>query len=481
MNHTSLQRLPRGVSAVLIGRSRVTVLTRAQAEPRVHAAAQAEFAPGELEQLLRGLVAARELRGRVAIGFEPTIELFATDRRDPDRGKARGSLLDSVVSELGSNMVGRELDTSLPADLFSTVILAPGGLAREARRGLGKLGGNATRLISTTHALYRLAVAQQAAPRAQRVEIRVLTGAGVGLALLAEDGHLLARHVFEYSQAREHAVIGAARRLAGVARDSLRLGGEPLLILHESAEDALVARAAAEIGIEACSAPPLELDARQICVALARCAFRRSQHVNLLQAGGHGVGSEPAAFPFAGVAGVATALIAAGFWLQMRGNELDTEIRNLDAEQSSVLSRFGQDIYELRDQADQTGFAAHLLASFAQDRTRWAPLLLELPRIVPEGMAMHSFEGSHLFYFDANQPGLPPTLDELASNRWCELRTTAGLANGDAPPQVQQLTASLQSSEVFQRAFRRVTGASVVLHEQDEEPWSEARVRCLTR
>ena len=53
--------------------------------------------------------------------------------------------------------------------------------------------------------------------------------------------------------------------------------------------------------------------------------------------------------------------------------------------------------------------------------------------------------------------------------------------NGDAPPQVQELTAALQASAVFQRAFRRVMGASVVLHEQDEEPWSEARVRCLTR
>lgn len=481
MTASSFLRLPRSTSAVLIGRARVTVLSRGQSSPQVLVAAQAEFAPGELEQMLRGLVTSRALRGRVAIGFEPAVELFATERRDPDRGKARSSLLDSVVSDLGSNMVGRELDTSLPEALFSTVIMAPGGSAREARRGLSKLGGNATRLVSTTHALYRLAISQFATPRTRRVEIRILTGAGTGLALLAEDGHLLARHVFEFSQAREHAVLGAARRLTGVARDSLRLRGEPLLILHEAADEALAARAGVEIGVEACSAPPVSLDAESICAALARCAFRRGHHVNLLQAGGHGVGAEPAAFPFAGVTGVAAALIGIGFGLQLRASELDTEIRSLNAEQAAVLERFGGDIYELRDQEQQTGFAAHLIAGFAQDRTRWAPLLQELPRIVPTGMAMQSFEGSHLFYFAANEPGTLPALDELTSSRWCELLATAGVVNGDAPPQVQQLTAALQSSAIFQRAFRRVAGASVILHEQDEQPWSEARVRCLTR
>ena len=481
MAHSTPLHLPRGISAVLIGRARVTILAPSQAEPQVLKSANAEFAPGELEELLRGLVVSRSLRGRVAIGFEPAVELFATERRDPDRGKARGSLLDSVVSELGANMVGRELDTSLPGELFSTVIMAPGGLAREARRGLAKLGSNATRLISTTHALYRLAASQFSTPRTRRVEVRILTGAGIGLAILAEDGELLARHVFEFSQARDHAVIGAARRMTGVARDSLRLRGEPLLILHEAEAESLAARASSEIGVEACSAPPLEFNEHFMCAALARSAFRRGQHVNLLQAGGHGVGNEPAAFPFAGVTGVAAALIGIGFWLQLKAGELDTEIRTLDAEQAGVLERFGGDIYELRDQEQQAGFASQLLAGFAQDRTRWAPLLEELPRVVPSGMAMQSFEGSHLFFFAASDPGAPPTLDEIKSNRWCELRTTAGLVNGDAPPQVQELTAALQASAVFQRAFRRVMGASVVLHEQDEEPWSEARVRCLTR
>jgi hypothetical protein len=471
--------LPRGVSAVLVGRQRARYWRAADAAPVELRAAVGDFAEGELEGALRALVADKTLRGRVALGFEPEVEFFATERRALLHGKG-GTMLEKLVAELGQDMVGREVDTSLPADVFSTAIMVPGLLARQARRGLAKLGPSAVRFVSTTHAV--LTAAERAEPKQVKraeVEIRILTGAGSGMALLAQNGSLLARHVFEFSQAHEFAVISAVRRLLGVARDSLHLATDPELVLH-GGED-LLERVVGELGVRGRCAPAMQVDAAGRCAAIAHCAFRRGAHVNLVQAGARALGGEPAALPVGGLLAAFGTLAAVGFWMNLRAGELDAEIRNFDVSSSEVFERFGSDVYELRDQEERLGVAAYLAGRFAQDRVRWAPLLEELPRLLPGGLVLESFEGSYPFWFSPDEPAVAAPADELANNRWCELTATASAMGGDTPPQVQAFTAALRESEAVRACFRRVTGAGVELHEEDAHPWVEARVRCVAR
>lgn len=472
-------RIPRGVSAVLLGRGRFRWRSHASGELAEVRAANGEFAPGELESALRGLVEAKSLHGRVVIGFEPEMEFFATERKTQFLGRS-GSMIEALVAELGQDMVGRELDTSLAPELFSTAVLVPGEPARESRRALGKLRQSSVKLISTTHAL--LQAAESGEPKLKRraeAEIRVLLGDGCGMALLAQEGDLLARHVFEFSQAREFAVLSAVRRLLGVARDSLHLATDPEVILH--AEDELLRRVCAELTVSGRSAAPIFMDAAWICAALAECAFRRGSHVDVLRPGGRSLGKEPAPLPMRGLLAAAGAIAAAGFWLNTTARALDAEMSSLDRGASEIYERFGDDLYELRDHEEQLSAAAYLASAFAVDRVRWAPLLEELPRLLPAGAAMDTVEGSYPFWFEAGDPAMPPPADEVAINRWLELDATVSAASGDAPPEIQTFTTALRESEVLRSCFRRVTGAGVVLHEEDEHPWVEARVRCLAR
>ena len=474
-------RCPRGVTAVMVGRGRICYYSGVMEAPTEVRAAGTEFVPGELTTMLRGLIESKTLRGRIALGFEPQAEFFVTERKVQQLGKFTG-MLEKLAGELGQEMVGRELDTSLPEELFSTAIMVPGGRARDARRGLGKLGQSSVRLISTTHALHAaaLATAGKKSARAE-VEIRVIAQSGRGMALLSQKGSLLARHVFEFSQARDFAVINAVRRLLGVARDSLHLDADPVVVIQAECEADFLQRLQAELSIETRQAAVVDLNDTWCCAALARCAFQRNGYVSIIQSGERALGGEPAGLPMKGMVAALSALAAVGFWMNMSASELDAEIHNQNTSAVEVLQRFGEDIYELRDQEEQLAMAAYLTGRFAQDRVLWAPLLAELPQVLPAGMAMETFEGSYPFYFTAADPSAATPFDEIASNRWCELSATAAAAGGDAPPQAQMLSIALQNSDVFRAAFRRVSGASIVLHDEDAHPWAESRVRCLAR
>lgn len=370
MAKISSPRCPRRVSAVLIGRSRVTLVGRHLDGAHVLAAAGEEFAPGELEELLRGAVADKRLRGRVAIGLEPSVEFFSTERREVVHEGQGSSMLDTLVNELGADKIGRELKTSLPEDLFSTAIIVPAGPAREARRGLGRLGAAHTRLISTTHALHALSQSVHARGKGRAVEIRVMASHGSGIAFLCQNGDLLARHVFEFTQAADFAMLAAARRLLVVARDNLRLEVEPRLILHVGEAVEVAARAHDELALEAIAAPALDLGPELIGAALAQAAFRRGGHINLLLASAKAVGTEPAEFPLAGVVGVGGVLAVTVLWLNGEASALQTRAENVDAENAHVFEQYGTDLFELRDQQERHAFAAHLLAAFGKDRAR---------------------------------------------------------------------------------------------------------------
>ncbi len=481
MASTPTPRFPRRVSAVIVGRGRVTLTGRDFPAPEVLAAASAEFAQGELEELLRKAVAAKRITGRVSIGLEPSVEFFSTERRDPMADGNRQSMLDALVNELGSDKIGRELATSLPEELFSTAIIVPAGLAREARRGLSKLGAANVRLISTTHALHRLSSQTFARRKNAPVEIRILAANGAGIAFLCQGGEPLARHVFEYSQEYDFAIVSAARRLLVVARDSIKLEGEPLVALHVGEETPLVALAMQDLGVEVVAAPALDLGPALVGIALAQAAFRRGAHVNLLQAAANAVGTEPAEFPLAGVAGVGAALLAVALWLNGEASALDTRAENVDAENAEIFERFGTDLYELRDQEQRHAFAAHLLGAFVKDRARWATLLMELPRVLPQEVRMLRFEGQYAFFFTAEDPGAPPPVEEIGTNRWCELVAAAPIAAGGSPPQAGQLGAALQDSLVFQNPFRKVEGSRVDIITQGDDPHAKVRIRLLTR
>lgn len=471
--------MPRGVTAVLVGRSRAHYWSREMPEPAEIQAAAGDFAEGELESALRALVAAKAIRGKVALGFHPEVEFFATERKSHLHGKS-GTMLETLVAELGQDMVGREVATCLPADSFSTAVMVPGALARQARRGLSKLGQASVRFISTTYAVLR-AAAKLEPRKARRVEaeIRILIGDGYGMALLTLQGDLLARHVFEFSQAREFAVISAGRRLLGVARDSLHCITEPEVVLH--GDEVLLQRVCRELGVAGRCAPGHVINLPAYCAALAACAFRRGEYMSIVVAGNSASGGELAPYPAGGLLAAAGAIAVVGFWMNLKSEELDSEIRNLETGSVEIFDRFGSDVYELRDHEERLGAAAYLAGSFVQDRVRWAPLLEEFPRLLPEGVAFEAFEGSFPFFFMPDDPATPAPADEVASNRYCEFSATASASGGDSPPQVQEFTAALRESKVMNAAFRRVTGAGVVLHHEDEFPWVEARVRCLVR
>ena len=391
-------RMPRWTTAILVGRGRVTLRGPRASEAVVLKAAGSEFAPGELEELLRQARADRTISSRAAVGFEPGLEFFTTERRPAVGRGSTGSVLDELAAELGSSILGRELQTPLPEEIFGTAMVVPGQSAREVRSALLRGRNSGLRLISTTHAV--LLASQQLKPTGEDSEtaIRVVLGEGHGLAFLTLHGVLVARHFFEFSGDPVPPVTGAVRRLLGVARETLGLEGNPEVVLHLEGESfgALAEDLAADLELRAASAPPVAMDADFLCAALALSAWKSRHHVNLLQSGVAIHGVDTSEFPVLAVLATAAVVCAVGSWMYLEGRALDSRIRHVEAGSAADLHRFGTDVLALRDQRDRATVLASAVSAFGHDRVRWAPIFEELPNMLPEGMTLQNIEAAKL-------------------------------------------------------------------------------------
>ncbi len=460
----------RRVAAVLVGHDRVSLRREAGAEVEVFHAAGEQFAEAELQGILEREQAT--LGSRIAVAFEPELEVFTTERLAP--GESRGSLIERLRMELGTAIVGREVETPLSPDRYGTVLLLPSRGVGEVQRGLRSGGNRVVRIVSASHAAFDGLLARKRCGKIP--EIRVALGRGHGIAMYALEGRLVMRHCFRFGSSPGLAVVAAVRRLQGIARESLEVETAPLVRLHLPA-DAEVdpEEVAAETGVPVEAAPAVLLTADFLCEAVVRHAFHARERVEIFGE----AHADARKAPLKAALGMALSLGAVGLWIQGKAAPLDAEIAALENESSPVTARFGDDALVLQDLAERLRLGAAVTSAFVADRASWAPILSAVADDLPEEARLVSVAGAYPFQFSEDEEVVPRGGED--GDSYLDLGLVLPISGGAETEAAAVFSEALAADPVIAARFPDLRGASVERRDDHDHPHVRIEVRALPR
>ena len=451
-----------------MGHDRVSLRREPGAEVEVFRAEGEQFAESELRAILERVQPT--LGPRIAVAFEPELEVFTTERLAP--GESRGSLIERLRMELGRAIVGREVETPLSPDRYGTVLLLPARSVGEVQRGLRSDGHREVRIVSASHACFDGLLARKRCGKTP--EIRVALGRGHGIAMYALEGRLVMRHCFRFGASPGLAVVAAVRRLQGIARESLEAEAAPLVRLHVPDDAGVDPEAvAAETRASVESAPAVLLNDAFLCEAIARHAFHARERVELF--GDEGAAKRRA--PLEAAVGMALSLGVVGLWIQGKAAPLDAEIAALEDESAPVTTRFGDDALVLEDLAERLRLAAAVTSSFVADRASWAPILTAVADDLPEEARLVSVAGAYPFLFSEEEE--VATRGGEDGDSYLDLGLVLPLAGGGETEAAAVFSEALAADPVFTRRFPVLRGASVERRDDHDHPHVSIEVRAL--
>jgi hypothetical protein len=482
------------VTGVLLCRDRVAVYTGGKGPDAVRAmhGAASVFAEGELQGLLSSAIAEGILSNKVAIGVDPLLEFFSTQRTISfqEGGKAE-SLIDELRGKYEGRLVAESLKTSLSPKTHQTAIAVPSGELSEATAAFAGFEGSA-RFISTTHAVYAMAAAEDPAPRRWKSDIRVFLGSREGLILFAVDGALVARQIFEYSGQAQGAVITAVNGMVAAVQEGLALDQPSGVIFHVGGDNNGLAELCTDItGIEAISRSSIAYDQATLGNALSFEGFRRRRlEIDFLEQ--ESVKQEkkrrekkPSDLPMKPMAGMAAAMLAMGGYLWNAGSEVQTQIDGLHAEADATLALFDYDAFQLSEALSEMRKTASVGEGFLMNRVYWADFLHELPGIIPPTVDLVALTADYQFIVpddeeeedDDGEKKPTRSIDENA--RFFEIELKAPLAGiGSSIPELTQITAGLAASDNFNRYFREIPAPDINPMEVDGVWQANIVLRC---
>ena len=171
MSSPSKSQAAAKVTGVLLCRDRVAIHLGGRGQDSVKAlhGAASVFAEGELQGLLSGAISDGLLGAKVAVGVDPLLEFFSTQRSIPmkDGGKAE-SLIEELRNKYGGRLVVEAMRTALPPKTHQTAIAVPKGELQETAEAFAEFGAGRVKFVSTTHALHAMAADEDPAPRGSR-------------------------------------------------------------------------------------------------------------------------------------------------------------------------------------------------------------------------------------------------------------------------------------------------------------------------
>jgi len=481
-----------GITGILIHKDRIAIYTgdNGHDSVRVMQGASSPFGPEELLGLLASAISGGWLSNKVAIGVDPSLEFFSTQRTISfqDGGKAE-SLIDELRSKHGGRMVAESLCTSLSAKTHQTAIAVPSAELEDATMAFSGFSGSA-RFISTTHAMYAFAVSEEPTPRKWKSEIRVFIGSQEGLILFAVDGTLVARHIFEYSGQAQGAVITAVNGIVAAVQEGLALDQPSGVIFHVGQDSPSLAELCTEItGLEAISRTNIVYDQATLGAAVAFEGFRRrrleidflAQETAKQEKKNKKAGTN---FPVKSMAGLAAVIFAMGGSLWHAGSQVQDQIDGLYAEADTTLARFDYDAQLMFERLEEIRATANVGEGFLMNRVYWADFLTELPDILPPTVDLVAISADYPFLVPEEQEDgeddLNWTVAALEDSRFFELVVKAPLAGkGSSIPELTQMIAGLTASTNFRRYFQEIPGPAINPVQTDDGNWvANITLRC---
>jgi hypothetical protein len=451
----------------------------------MHGAASV-FADGELQGLLASAIADGMFNDKVAIGVDPLLEFFSTQRTVSfqEGGKAE-SLIDELRGKYEGRLVAESLRTSLSPKTHQTAIAVPSTELREATAAFAGFSGNA-RFISTTHAIHAMATAEEPTPRKWKSDIRVFLGSREGLILFATEGSLVARQIFEYSGQAQGAVISAVNGMVAAVQEGLALEEPSGVIFHVGNDNTGLAELCTDItGLEAISRTHIAYDQATLGTALAFEGFRRRRlEIDFLAQ--ESAKQEKTKkkktgldLPVKPIAGLAAVMLAMGGYLWHAGSQVQAQIDDLYAKADAVLARYDYDSFQLSEGLTTLRKTASVGEGFLMQRVFWADFLYDLPNIVPPTADLVSIAADYPFIVpedEDDEEGGSKKMSVDEDSRYFEIELKVPIKDeGSSIPELALITKGLANSKYFSRYFGDTEPADVNTMDLGEGKW-EANV-----
>lgn len=392
----------------------------------------------------------------VALDHDLTITL-ATVRTDRDAGKEAADLLAERLS-------GDHAETTATLETVraggSTLLLltaCPLDVAEAVRDGLGDERARRSRLVPLAPVLWRRA----GGGKRGSLVLDVLVDGDRGLAVLGWGRTALAWRSFAADSGNGPSMEGAAavRGLAEHAAQDLGLGSPAEVVVRSTDADADPAPWQARLDLPVRTARGIPLGPEACARALAKGI--RSGPDLLDQVRRPPKWAENV--PWAAAAAVAAVLAVGAVSLARERSRLAGEIAAMDALTGQHLASTGLDAVGLPEARERWAGDLSIAADFVAGRAQWAPVLREVPGVVPPGMDLVAIGG--------DDPG-PAS---LAGTRELVLSAEAVGAVGDL---VVAMTDALGRSAEVGRVVPRIGGATVQTMAERDDGASRIIVRC---
>lgn len=420
--------------------------------------------------------------------MDPLLEFFSTQRSATFLEGQAESLIDELRNKYDGRLVALPVRTALSQKTHQTAIAVPTRELRETSEAFDEFGGQ-VRFISTTHAIYSMAMHADPVPKGWESEIRVFLGTREGLILHGYEGSLVARQIFEYSGQAAGAVITAVNGMVAAVQEGLSLPKPDGVLFHVGQGDSNLADMCKSMtDLDAEVRGNIVFDQSTLATALSHEGFKRKKaEIDFLQQDDAKVKKKKtgeSGLPKISMAGVGAAMLAMGGYLWSAGSSVQSEIDALYADSERVLDQFGHDAFALDEGLTALRSTAAIGEGFLMQRVYWADFLYELPRVLPANVELVRVEGFYPFAMPAEseeeeggEGGEAVTLEK--GSRFIEFEFKVPMESEISPiPEKDQVTDALRESEHFSRFFRDMAAPRIVPNEADGRWTATITIRC---
>ena len=483
------------VTGVLLGPDRIVASTVVMTPLGVRLAGTAEqpVTGGDVGAAVAALRAAGNMRGRTVFGVDMR-RSYATTRilTEDELSQDPAGLLASDLGLASDSLVAASEPIKLGAAPHAALAAAPRAVAAGVLAGLGAKPGN-VRLYPLTWALLQLAARRSKRPRKWRSAVHILRDADGGIAILAHGGFPIASRLIDMAEDRDTTSISlAVLGLITHAHEELGLRSVDGVVLHlEDPDKDLAVMCEAATGLKTVIAPAVSCDAAGSALALAHAGVRmKADAVDLFAA----LRPQPGIMHRLPIRSGVTLLAAAGVlaWLLTDASaSIEGEALKLEKQTAANLKRAHVQLADLKKVHDKLKLEVLTAETFINNRLRWSEILRELPSVLPPTMTLVDFDGRDKIHYPAGtkkkkkkKSSSSASADdggvESTKGRQLAISGEVELRNADSsPPEVEQFTAALNASPVFQAGLPRIAGANVHLLPAVKGVFARITIYCM--
>jgi hypothetical protein len=467
-------------TGICVGENRVTVAVCAAAPrgPKEIDSFEVPIGWGGPLEALRTLPQDPRVGGTLAFGLDPRREFCATIRlKREETAMSVPDLLSARLGRLEGGLIGAVTPLRLPGGPWATVTAVPKKPAVAALEAFAGSAHHRMLLFPVAHELHRVAMRMTRGPRKWRTKIRILPSKTRGMAIVSYGPHPLAWRLFPWSTTEPFGAIEAAvRLLANHAREELRIETIDGVIVHcGTKHDAFAAKCGEALHLPALAGEQLIVDEALIASALAAGALAyKPGDLNLFRELLPTPGLREN-FPAVSVAALSLVLFSTAGLLYAEASRVSDAAARLERRVRTDELGQAPKTRELEAARDLLRSEVDRARSFIVDRVEWAPLLKEVPSLLPPTLTLTGFDGRDaLRGFGEDRP-------TKGARRAILMGEVNFDADASSPPEVGVLTSRVEGSSVFNKVFPDVTGAKVRLKPGTAQNLAQIMVLCMPK